>query len=353
MNTYSATRPPYNRLRRYMGILFTCTLAGALFSPPVLSQQALRQFDEGSPEQWYQVEVIIFTQSGNTPEGEEVWRTDIDLDYPLNWLELLSPAQLSALADEESVPDGENALNADAVALDITTGEPASRAINDSASITQRNTVTGTKDIRNGSVVDPSQAIAERSLLLLPKEELTLSDQARRLSRNRQHRILFHGAWRQAMKENRQEPSILISGGELFDEHHELEGSINFYRRTYLHIETDLWLSQFATNFGQERQPWPKLPTPPNRPAELNDMIRIDDGGTGLWHQFTQESNEYDAILAEPYVPENIVIMQQGRRMRSSELHYIDHPKMGLLVKLSPYEVPEEEEEGEQRELNR
>ena len=32
---------------------------------------------------------------------------------------------------------------------------------------------------------------------------------------------------------------------------------------------------------------------------------------------------------------------QQQRRMRSGELHYLDHPVIGLLVKVTPYESEE------------
>lgn len=277
---------------------------GLLFSHLAAAQPLSR---DGPEEKTYQVEVIIYSQGGNSRGEGEVWRTDIELDYPLEWRELLSPAQLSGMEEETSAANGA---------------------------------------AENAEVIDPTENLGDRALLLLPEEELTLSAEARRLGRSSNRRVLFHGAWRQSMLENRKEPGILIAGGEQFGEHHELEGSINLYLRTYLHIETDLWLSRIATNFGQEHPPWPKLPWPPNRPAEPEDLFIIDDGGSGLWHQFNQNGNaEYEAILSEPYVVENVVLMQQQRRMRSGELHYIDHPRMGLLVKLTPYEPPEEESE--------
>lgn len=314
MIRFVASPPPRNRMLHGLAVL-SYLLAGTLFSSHAFSQfQPTPRIDE---EHWYQVEVIVFAQGGGPQDDEEIWRTDIDLDYPLNWRELLKPAQLATLDKENENLD--------------TTEDP------DNVGNT-----AGTQG-PSDALSEPGEAIGERAMLLLPDEELTLSDQARRLSRSREHRILFHGAWRQSMVENRQEPSVLISGGELFDQHHELEGSINLHLRTYLHIETDLWLSRFATNFGQEGRPWPKLPWPPNQPVESGNSIKINDGGTGLWHQFNQNRNDqYEAILAQPYVVESIVLMQQNRRMRSDELHYIDHPKMGVLVKLTPYEPAED-----------
>ena len=32
--------------------------------------------------------------------------------------------------------------------------------------------------------------------------------------------------------------------------------------------------------------------------------------------------------------------MQQSRDMRSTEFHYIDHPAMGIVILVEPYEVP-------------
>src|SRR5690606_24683663 len=110
----------------------------------------------------------------------------------------------------------------------------------------------------------------------------------------------------------------------------------------YLHIDTNLWMSQFNTNFGQERQPWPTLPRRPNQAIESDMLFRINDGASSLWHQFNQ-SREYEAILAQPYIVENILTLKQSQRLRSGEVHYIDHPKMGVLVKLIPYEPKEDD----------
>jgi hypothetical protein len=46
-----------------------------------------------------------------------------------------------------------------------------------------------------------------------------------------------------------------------------------------------------------------------------------------------------DAWLARPeYSYRHAVLLQQRRRLRSGELHYIDHPLLGLLIKISRYQ---------------
>lgn len=321
---------------------YAALLLGSLLSPWLAAQMAPEAEDKW--KDWYQVEVIIFAQSQG--EAGEIWRPDLELDYPREWLQLLSPAALAEQLSEAETPElgddgwqlegfesGENGERGESGLPDTMASKPAPPSSDPLAVPTME--------------VEPFAALEDhRSLLLLPPEEWTLRDQARRLSRSSDQRILFHGAWLQPLAENRDEPSILISGGEQYDEHRELEGSIKLYRRTYLHIETDLWLASFAPNFGQEGQPWPALPFPPNRPPELGDFIPIDSAGSSLWQQLndTSSNDEYAAILASPYVVNKLVTLQQRRRMRSTELHYVDHPLMGLLVVIRPYEGPEDGE---------
>jgi hypothetical protein len=57
-----------------------------------------------------------------------------------------------------------------------------------------------------------------------------------------------------------------------------------------------------------------------------------------------------DAAIAEPLraltpdelVPDGYLLLQESRRMRSGELHYLDHPKLGILVRMEPVTMPEE-----------
>jgi hypothetical protein len=46
------------------------------------------------------------------------------------------------------------------------------------------------------------------------------------------------------------------------------------------------------------------------------------------------------------YQVEEIVQIQSQRRMRSTEFHYIDHPKVGILAVIYPVEKPDLETEG-------
>jgi len=279
-------------------------------------------------ERWFQIEMIVFSQGGSPFTNEEIWRHDIELNYPQDWRELLD-AEALAIRQQEAL----DALN--------TNSEGLPRKIpNEEVSLVKEVPTEKDDELEIAETLDP------HTLLLLEKEEHSLKAHAGQLTRSNRYRVLFHGAWRQALLARDKAPSIIIHGGDAYDSHYQLEGSVKFSVERYLHVETNLWLTDFSTNFGQERKPWPDLPLPPNKKIDVNDIQFIDDRGTGFWNRFQNDlpGNEFDKILSRNYIVNNIVLMKQkqSRAMRSTELHYLDNPQLGVLVKIIPYKKPEE-----------
>lgn len=71
---------------------------------------------------------------------------------------------------------------------------------------------------------------------------------------------------------------------------------------------------------------------PPSRPGS-------EDPETPLHSPVSDE--ELQAFLDRPirdYDFRHAVLVNQQRRMRSGELHYIDHPLLGIVIKVSRYE---------------
>ena len=50
------------------------------------------------------------------------------------------------------------------------------------------------------------------------------------------------------------------------------------------------------------------------------------------------QSNEAAPFLANQARPSRIVKFTERRSMRSKETHYIDHPEMGIMVRMLPIE---------------
>lgn len=149
--------------------------------------------------------------------------------------------------------------------------------------------------------------------LLLPASERVLNSQAATLAKSGSYTLLYHQAWRQMIYGRK--TNIAISGGKSFGSHQELEGNIALSVGQYLKIQTNLWLTQFVPAGTNLTETWPELPSLPNS--------SVSDG----------EKNQ-------DYLIKRIVKVSQERSMRSNEIHYIDHPLLGIIVKIVPYEIP-------------
>ena len=152
----------------------------------------------------------------------------------------------------------------------------------------------------------------------IPEEEYILKNVAERLKRSRNYHILKHVAWLQPVVEKDDSQPISIKAGRdftsQFPEHAyrqvefsdtqtnrqgnsqvlELDGTINVVITRYIHLYSDLVYRaprRISTNAGDAL----------NRSQALVDYS-----------------------------------VQSHRRMRSRELHYIDHPLVGILIEATP-----------------
>lgn len=109
-----------------------------------------------------------------------------------------------------------------------------------------------------------------------------------RIRNTRGLRVIFHKAWSQPVRRSRDSQPVAIQAGNMMaDGYYELEGAITVDRGHYLHFKPDL---------------------------QLRRNITLEDGSM----------RTITAVLDEP------------RRMKSKEAHYIDHPLFGILVYTTP-----------------
>ena len=342
-----------SRSARLTGLLLLGSLASTCWAQTASAEAASSAKTAIDEQRWFEVELILFSQPLAQATEKEHWPTDISLAYPPNWVALQDPA---ALIDSEAstTTDAEN--EAEALAADVAPEVIANEAA-------------------EHSEIDLTQA----AFYMLPKELHQLTDKAKYLARSRKHRLLFHKAWRQPVLDNEQAPSLLIKAGNEYGQHSELEGTIELSVARYLHLRTNLWFSEFTHNYGQERGSWPELPA---RPDLVNFADKFDTSGKlnsadqsdgtsqeDLRDHFSQfdlepqtdnewnldetlqnyqaPNSEFDNIIDQPYLPQRIGLIKQKRRMRSKEIHYIDHPMIGIVILITPYERPAEQAEAD------
>ena len=144
---------------------------------------------------------------------------------------------------------------------------------------------------------------------ILSSNNHRLAGMNRSLAKSENYRVLFHKAWKQQMWGRKRSPALVIRGGQELDGRRELEGSIKIHIGRYLYLGTDLWLSDTSNSATGN---WPRLPALPGK---------------------SQASGQF---LSELTSPRRVTVMREKRRMRSKEIHYIDHPLMGIVVYLTP-----------------
>lgn len=281
----------YQSIKQLLKILgIAAALISAIVAPLVHAQTKTH-------EGWYQVEMIVVARKDDT--GQEHWPSNIKLRYPGDWVELKDP-----------------------------------------------NATINTAD--SASSIAPSVDLTKEAFYLLPASERQLNAQAQKLQRNPRFEVLFHNAWRQIITNKKASKAIIINGGQTFGQHQALEGSIRLSVATYLELQTNLWFAQFDVNVGQElTQAWPEIPLRPNYAAATINTLSLDSEVEAELEQALATENtqwstgNFDANTTAPetdnFVTRQIILLQQERDMRTSEVHYLDHPLLNVIIQVTPY----------------
>jgi len=261
------------------------TLCAAMLAG-LVSLPASAEF-EGS---WFQVEVLIFENTGNRSENPERWPTYPDL-------ERLSSALTITELDPEVAQADETAQQ------------------------------------RANSLPIPFSPLSEA--------EWTLSQEKTALERSRNYRVLYHQSWMQPVPGRNRVVPIRIDAGELYGSQHELQGYIELSVERFLHLTTNLQLIRYA----QTDNPFRLIDdsddaqsTNATNATRTFNGLSLDQEASALGSNvfdtdiITSNNNQY-------YVATESIQMKQRRRMRSAELHYIDNPEFGLLVHILPVEI--------------
>ena len=239
-------------------------------------------------QKWYKVEVIIFTQ--RDVFGDELASRDIVMSYPENVIDLDNN-----LAGFVTLPDGERELGPDVYSL----------------------------------------------------------------NRTGVYNVLFHKAWQQPGLAPVVAPWINI---DIAREHTAINGSLRVYLSSYLHMESNIWQVSYATALESTSPqpleytvlteedslqtqpdtdlliaaptPWPQ---PPMSPIALSKLTTQEQSTSEVLNPITADLAGLNAVQRNI---EEIILLKQASRLKLNKLHYFDHPKMGLLFKVTRSKGP-------------
>ena len=164
------------------------------------------------------------------------------------------------------------------------------------------------------AVEEPDAYPAELEFVLHSEDELTLTAIADMLERLDVYRPLMHFAWTQVTRPEEETRPIELQA--LAAPPEGLEGSFTLYLSRYLHLVVDLSLDQH---------------TGPGEPYAIDDPVTAFGDSRG--------GATYDEALPAPVRYR----ISEDRIFKSGDLRYFDHPKFGVLAKITRVEQPGEE----------
>lgn len=264
---------------------------------------------------WMQVELVAFRHIG-ADEGGEKWPAAPALSYPAPLRFLLEPGSPAHTAALEA-RDFERALQAEA-------GSAAPPA-------------PGTPQ--------PVQESDELPGVLLSGPDTVLADAAARIAAAPGYAVLAHLAWREPRLAEGSSEQVLVTGGATVGDHRELEGSIAITQSRFLHLDTRLWLNDFPSpdeQPGADAVPLPPIPQPvlPQAPAQgagASTPAGPEDAASAPPGEALPPTVG-PVVSAEPVRAKRTVLLTASRRIANGEVHYIDHPLLGLLVTVRPWD---------------
>ena len=240
---------------------------------------------------WYRIEVIVFERTDDATGGEQL------LGGPAAPLPRTSRAFIA--------PDPARVYLLDPAML----GDPLLPSFD--AALARDSTATPTQSTEPAAlppVPAPPPSPTERAAALMHAYEdslfeqcfqwqspgtLMLNSQTARLERSGRYRVLLHGAWIAPIPDRDAPLPMLIQAGDRSGDQWRIEGTIAVTLGRYLHADVAL-------------------------------RYRLDPlAGT------------------DPLATPDYLELHELRRLRSGELHYLDHPRFGVLLQIDPVGVPD------------
>lgn len=302
--------------------------------------------DDEQVETWYQVDVILF-KPRTTNLDEESW-PEFEPAYPVNVHAITQPApfKLSQLEQIEDLPTTRddslsNLPGGDEFVFESRSMRERNRQVIESLSASasedqeeaeseKPNPIVSTEATQDGTEGIPPQMTVDYTALLpeadpysagslafsSTHEDSSLFDIQRSLRRSSRFDVLGHYSWMQPI--NSEPTPVMMQSGQRYDDRFEVEGTLSFSRSRFLHVEADLWYTIFESRGGSASRV----------PTEVETTL---DNETLKSYKNLLEVERQRGL----YFPARVHKMMQTRRMRSDELHYLDHPLFGVIVRIN------------------
>lgn len=188
---------------------------------------------------------------------------------------------------------------------------------------------------------------ARKGVQMLPRSSYELDSEEQKLRNHAGFEVLMHTAWRQGDKGRLSAPIFHITAGKNYSNQfnpdgspigsvnesvidgvseqtvsgplYELDGTLQIYVEHYLYADVNLDLKEPSVREIVIQDP---IDTLRQTSADTN----IDTVQAGLMTEITPTVHKEEFLKSYR--------MDQKRRMRSSETHFLDHPLMGMIIQV-------------------
>jgi hypothetical protein len=281
----------------------TIILAIALAAVRVQAQAPL---PEVQPDPRYRVEIIVFAHNDANRAEEDFYHGSRDRRRePLPSLFRLPPLTLESVFAINSARIGDNALSPTPTPTPTPAPDAAESGLpgdltpgpGDRLRLIERATDSPRPA---GSTAIGANEVLPDGFRILAADERELGDTYATMRRIRPYRVLGYVGWLQTGVDTDRSVRLDLKRLGISNP----VGTIELYRRRFLHVAVDL---------------------------EYFD-------GSGTFWKRSAESGLAPLEYAESYR-----LVTEENAIRSGELHYIDHPLFGLLIRITPAPEPEDE----------
>lgn len=310
------------------------TVALARLAIPMMALSAIgavQAQDQALENRWFKVELLIFSQVSASGVASEVWDPTPDLAYPNAFRFLTDPQTIETNFACYNAVGLVNEFGRQILTINPPTSddEPTSKQ--------KRQAETANQALIDQEVPPEAEPLplTPTPFTRLASDEMEFRGKAAYMQRTGRYQTLFHESWVQPVKSAQDSVPIILDQSGDTREWPSLQGSVKLYLSRYLHIETNLWLN----TPGQYLPAHWQIPDAPLGPRSL--IIEYPESPEPL-PKTVQMVREDTAELSTPiaiapvYPWRHAVVLKQKRRMRSTEIHYIDHPMLGVVVLVSP-----------------
>ncbi|MCR9277428.1 MAG: peptidoglycan binding protein CsiV [Pseudomonadaceae bacterium] len=266
-----------------------------------LSQQARADLHDEMKGRWFVTEVIVFERSrvGLTHGGEPLL-SEADWQWPQNMHLIRHASADGAVLDPDAYRERDTLtlLASDDVLEDDST---ALSPVDDGG--------------WRQELDDFETQLSLQGPIWLRDDALTMTSHRRDIERRLGASILFHGAWRQDVpgRETPYPVMLVEPSGSLF-------GTLSVTVNRFLHVSADL-------NF------------PVTGSAVIVDNTAQTEVSPG--DELQAQPAPADIAQTATQLVSGVMRLQESRRVRSEELHYLDHPRFGVLLRIQEISFPD------------